>query len=288
MNGSFDNIKLENLFPRFISHVNKRKSVFDLNVLPRRIRNTTPNGDDPLIFQSCLNLSTTRTRRLLASPDELRRESGDSIKLGYDSFSDGMYNPSSEEKSEEELRHSHRRAQCTPVIENTTTGEFLCYRDNPHWESNDFKSWGYYNNIRVMRHHTSEYCRSNLDWTWDTACSLKHLFRIDKPKTTPRSESEAQLPLSATLDLADSDIGINRNNLTLGVTIPRSGIDTGLLGKVRIRFQSESGEVRYKTFYAGPSGDEEATFGAGLGIMTRTSFVQEAGESVSHVSVKGH
>lgn len=167
----------------------KNESFYILDVFPRKVRNTTPDGTEPIFLQTHLRMCATRTRRLLASPDELRREAGDSVGFKHNTLS-SKYPPFGE-KPEEEWQRSLDRAQCIQVDDNCLTSEFLYARD-PRWNDDDLKVWSNYKHTHHMRYRMGEYCRSNLDWDWDTASSLKRLFRIDWPSKSPRPECPMQ------------------------------------------------------------------------------------------------
>lgn len=83
---SIDIMRLGFLSPRLMSHV-KYGTMCNFNVFPRRVRSTTPEGTDPIILQSYLSICRVRTRRLLASPDELRREVGYLVELKHSTLS---------------------------------------------------------------------------------------------------------------------------------------------------------------------------------------------------------
>lgn len=99
-----------------------------------------------------------------------------------------------------------------------------------------------------------EYCRTNLDWDWDATRCLQRLFnKMKRPKESPHLEGGAKqgvsiADLTATTHLSAPGNGTIRG--TLVVTIPDMPIE---VEKVRIRVESEAGEVRYKTFYTRPS-----------------------------------
>lgn len=281
-------MRLGFLSPRLMTHV-KYGTMCNLNVFPRRVRNTTPEGTDPIILQSYLSICTARTRRLLASPDELRREVGDLMELKYSTLSYSMDVPPFEKRREGECQHSLDRARSVPVVENDLTTEFLSARSNPHWTgySNGYGRWEYYKTLQRKRHRMGEYCRSNLDWDWATSGSLKRLFKIDRTKKTPQPGGAKQNDVSVTdlpvsIELTDPGGGIDSDNLTLDVTIPETELNASVLGKVRIRFETKSGEVRYKTFYAGTLSEDEdvapdAGAGAGAGLGTWLSSGKEIG-----------
>lgn len=224
----------------------KNESFYILDVFPRKVRNTTPDGTEPIFLQTHLRMCATRTRRLLASPDELRREAGDSVGFKHNTLS-SKYPPFGE-KPEEEWQRSLDRAQCIQVDDNCLTSEFLYARD-PRWNDDDLEVWRNYKHTHHMRYRMGEYCRSNLDWDWDTASSLKRLFRTYRPTKFPRPDCSMQhvcssLPAKPDLPVA---MGNRADGRTLTVTTPERRPE--LLEKIRVRYETETGEVKYKTFY---------------------------------------
>lgn len=253
------------------------------NVFPRRIWNTTSPGNTPIILRSYLTICTARNRRILASLDELRRDAGDSMALKYGSLSNPLIYLTFIDESEDGLQRSLDRARSIPVIENDLTREFLRAREISH--PIDLWSWEHYKELQLKRHRMGEYCCSNLDWDWDTASCLKRLFRIDRPKKCPNPDFAKQqqgMVLSATIDVPVARGG--SDGRTLDVTIPEKG--PNVLEKIRVRYKTETGEVRYKTFYAGPSVEDVAS-GASAGPEACLSSRLETGhgELVSRARV---
>lgn len=186
-------MRLGFLSPRLMSHV-KYGIMCNLNVFPRRVRNTTPEGT--IILQSYLSICTVRTRRLLASPDELRREVGDLVELKHSTLSYSVDVPPFAKRREGEWQFSLDRARSIPVVENDLTKEFFSARSNPHWTgySDGYGRWEYYKTLQRKCHRMGEYCRSNLDWDWDATRCLQRLFKMKKAKgvTPSRRWSEAR------------------------------------------------------------------------------------------------
>lgn len=181
--------------------------------------------------QSYLSACTTRFRRLLASPDELRKETWKSMKIKYSTLADWIYDPPFKEEAEEELQRSHNHARCIPVVENNLTREFSKARAYP----NLLRNLGKYYWKQRKRHQMREYCCSNLDWDWDTARCLQHLLEIKRPKESPHPRGGTKqgvsiTDLTATMHLSEPVNGINRG--TLVVTIPDTPTE---IEKVRIR-----------------------------------------------------
>lgn len=75
------------------------------------------------------------------------------------------------------------------------------------------------------------------------------------------------------------------NKYISDVTILEKG--SNLLEKIRVRYETETGEVKYKTFYAGPS-VEDVTSSSGGHTGPPSASAQEAGESISCVITKEH
>lgn len=117
------------------------KPMYSLEMFPRKIRNITPTKNDPIILQSYLSMCSTRTRRLLAYPNKLRREVGDSMGLKYGTLSNELAHATFEEQSEEKLRRSFDRAQSIPVVENDLTWQFLEARKPPGWVADSLWRW---------------------------------------------------------------------------------------------------------------------------------------------------
>lgn len=85
---------------------------------------------------------------------------------------------------------------------------------------------------------------------------MKHLFRIDRPKKCTNPDCAKQQQGSGLLSTIDVPLaGVDRR--TLDVTIPEKG--PNVLEKIRVRYETETGEVRYKTLYAGPSVEDVAS-----------------------------
>lgn len=123
------------------------------------------------------------------------------------------------------------------------TSEFLYARDYPHWSNGkvDFGRWRFYKERCRDRRILGELCRSNLDWDWDPSSSLQRLFKIDKPKKAQNREGTTQEKVyPATIHDSGFDKG------TSDVVILEKG--PSVQDKVRIWYETETGEVKYKTF----------------------------------------
>lgn len=261
------------LFPRTDPY-SKIVPIKCLGMFPRRIQNATPEGSDPIILKCYLSMCSTRIRRLLAYPIELRREVGDSMALVYSTLSSSLENPPVERKSDRRWWRSFERAQSIKVVENNLTRYFLDTRDHPHWESNDLWYWKTYKIRQRKWHRMGEYCRSNLDWDWDLSSSFNHLFEIDKSNKNP-------LPEYAKCQIVTGQPGIfdlpmvrgGTDGRALNVTIPGKG--PNVLEKIHVRYETETAEVKYKTFYPGSSVEDVASCS---GPGPEQESAQETGE----------
>lgn len=175
------------------------------------------------------------------------------------------------DESEDELRRSLDRAQSIPVAESELPREFLRAREPPSWDPSYLWYWKSYKERQLKRYHMGEYCRSNLDWEWDTGSCLKRLFRIDRPKKCPNPDCAKQrgdMGLLAMIDVPLARCGTDGR--ALNMAIPGKG--RNLLEKIHVRYETETGEVRYKTFYAGPSVEDVASgvnFGPEAYLLSR-------------------
>lgn len=256
-----------------------------LYIFPRRIRNTTSIGNTPIILRSYLAICTARNRRLLASLDGLRREASDSKALKYGSLLKPLIDPPFIDESGDEWQRSLDRARSIPVVKNDMTREFLRARDPYCWGPDSLWFWERHKRLLRQRHRMGEYCRSNLDWDWDTGSCLKRLFRIDRSKNCPNTECAKQQQgtgVSATIDVPVA--GVGTDGRALNMAIPGKG--RNLLEKIHVRYETETGEVRYKTFYPGPSVEDVAS-GASVGPEACLSSRLETGhgELVSRARV---
>lgn len=78
----------------------KHDNELRLDVFPRRIRNTTPCGNNPIILRSYLRIRANHFCQLIASPDELRKVIRESIKDNYNFFSGELSDPKFDIKQE--------------------------------------------------------------------------------------------------------------------------------------------------------------------------------------------
>lgn len=236
-----DNVQMGFLFPLLRDKIQYWKTIDGL-ALPRRVRAKSSETDIPLHLRNYIELCILRSRRLLASSDELRREAWDTRKIDHDTFQLGIKNPTFVEESEDDLLHSLSRARQIEVVWSDLTSEFLDSRDYPHWQNGkaNYGRWRFYKECCRSRRVTGELCRSNLDWDWDLSISLKRLFRFDGLKKALNPETAMQAEILQTAS------GVNEG--TSDVFILKKG--SGVQDKVRIWYEDEFGEVKHKTFVA--------------------------------------
>lgn len=100
-----DNAQIEFLFPVLRNEIHQWET-FDRPALPRRVRAKLPEDDIPIHLWNYIELCTLRSRRLLISSDELRREAWDTRKLDHDTFQLGLKYPTFAKESEGSLTGS--------------------------------------------------------------------------------------------------------------------------------------------------------------------------------------
>lgn len=217
----------QTLFPKIMNGF-EQHPIIDHEVLPRSIRATTPERNDPPIISSYLREWKMRSHRLLFCPGELDREVQDSLsdlqQLENLMESEMTIEPPLQFK-EEEWRRSLLRARQAQVPTSDLTCEFVNCRESPHTSGgNDHFYWTWYKKSSRMRKSWGEQCRSNLDWEWNPSRSLKNLFKIE-------------------------------DSLEVTINEPRSNPPN----VVHICYTTEAGELKYMTYYPGSSGKDVAS-----------------------------
>lgn len=119
------------------------------------------------------------------------------------------------------------------VLESEATKEFLEAR-------RALLGWEHYKAICQMRNLWGEYLRSNLDWDWDTANYLEHLFKLPE-ETIPPTAQIATVSLNAGMP--------DTWKISTEVSLPK---------EVKIVYKSATGETKYKTFMPCPSSEDVA------------------------------
>ena len=157
--------------------------------LPRKIKATvTDQGYDPPSVEALTKLSTSRTLRLLRNVDELEREvidSSSSHKSGGLALWNGQYGLEKELSNDELHRTlSLARMARSNVPNNDMTREFHRACGNLDW-SKSYWGWNRYREKCRNRHAWGEYFRSNLDWDWDLADSLRIMYELPRVGSVP-------------------------------------------------------------------------------------------------------
>lgn len=202
------------------------------------------------LFQVPIKTHMVQSLRLLTSIDRLR-QSVREIKPNrqYTRMWYLFYTSLSSNK----LQRSLERAKKVKVDRNELTEEFIDARDG-----NDilrfiflhpgklYDSWRAYNVGRHLRHKWSEYCRSNMEWDWDTGSCLRNLFKIEKPLSahgnTPLAAYDDASEQVQDMDLLQIEIGGARE------TMPEA---------IRVPYRDEHERKRYKTYYPAPESSIE-------------------------------
>lgn len=176
------------------------------------------------------------------------------MRFTYDTSLARVFGSPLEEISVEELQRSHDRARRVQVVENKLTIDFIVTRDEPHWSSNDLWFWRQYKSTQRKRNRMGEYCRSALDWDIHTSNSLKSLFAIDSPRTPPEHSTSPGISAfpGAVTNSSETNEGIS--DVTILKKVPRP-----LKKVVRIKYETEEGEVKYMMFHAVPSVENGAS-----------------------------
>lgn len=174
------------LFPRVRQQMETYPIVW-MKLLPRRIQATiTAENDDPPILRTLVQSSKQRALRLLFSFDELERDFH-ILVLKY-STPQPIRTPTSDKRlTNERVRrwfNGARRVQ-PDLSESDVTREFkeafkIRYPSNQHTDSELRGQWGLYKQRCLKRHIWGQLLRSNLDWEWDVAGSLRFLFRTER------------------------------------------------------------------------------------------------------------
>lgn len=118
-----------------------------------------------------------------------------------------------------EIKESIEDGLQQAIVQKGTADNFYVSPDTHHIEH-----WKTYLVHSRMRRKWGEYLRCNMDWDWDLSLSLKSLFQAEDPVSTSDTAAQASIPK-----------------------------------QVRVLYTTETGEARYRTFYAGPSEEDVST-----------------------------
>ena len=177
-------------------------STIFFDCLPRNVKTTSKDRiNDPPIVERLVKAFTPRTLRLLQNVDELEREVLDSSSSHGRLFvSQEEANECENELSDEELQRTLQLAQSARlnVHRNDMTKEFHEACEEEDWSS--YKGWGGFKENCRNHHAWGEYFRSELDWDWDLAGSLKRMYKLPRkrpnPSPRPTQHGEYQFPSS--------------------------------------------------------------------------------------------
>ena len=206
--------------------------------MPRSERSTpTTNGIQYSISQM-MHRHTRRTHRLLSSFSELQWEVHNAATLfrAGDTVKEVRFSIHGE-LSDDFLRDTLRRARNVVVPENDLTREFLDARvPEFHKGKERIWNWKWYKLKCRYQHQWGQYLRSNTDWDWDVAGSLRRLFRIKSSATTVShyiSRSSTAVPECKSMHVS------KEGKLSVAVErIPKV---------VEIQYKTASGKKRYKS-----------------------------------------
>lgn len=198
------------------------------------------------LFQVPITTHMIQSLRLLMSIDRLRQAVRE---IKPNSQYTGMWDFFYTSWSSNKLERSLERVQKVKVERNELTEEFIDARDDFHRSfTHDklYENWRAYNVDRHLRYKWSEYCRSNMEWDWDTASCLRNLFKIEKPLSacdiTPLAAYDDASEQVQDMDLLQIEIGGARE------TMPEA---------IRVPYRDEYERKRYKTYYPAPESSIE-------------------------------
>ena len=142
---------------------------------------------NPPVVKALLRSSTSRNLRLLSSLDELEREVSDATfahKIVRTSLQRSMYRSRKGYKGldgdSQHLLPPSWDAQGN-IKHSGLTGDFPSLCENYR---SDF-TWRLYKRDCKFRHEWGEYFRSNLDWDWDLADSLRIMYELPRVGSFP-------------------------------------------------------------------------------------------------------
>ena len=130
-----------------------------------------------------------RTHRLLNSFAELEWEVHDAatrFSIGYKKHEILFSSRADSDISDDHWWDTLYQARNVVVPEDGLTEEFLDALIPEYWEGEEtYRKWCVYKQNCWQRHGWGQYFRSNLDWDWDVAGSLRRVFRKKTSAFTP-------------------------------------------------------------------------------------------------------
>lgn len=177
-----------------------------------------------------------RSARLIASFDEVHWEIWDSTLRRRHSIT--KIDRTIKYASEARARWTFDRARRVKVKEDEFTKEFCDARSN-FWvngpytpEHKESKGWCNYKIYCNWRNTWAPYFRSNLDWDWDVAGSLRRLYKIENPFLPANRHSPST-------NIAVDGTSWNISSKDSWKELPAD---------VRIAYKIETGEIQYMMF----------------------------------------
>ena len=221
--------------------------------LPRNVRATVKgSSSSPAVLERLEKLFSPRTLRLLRNLDELEREVNDSSPPHGSRVSvlqeetDKVEDKLSDEKMQWTLELARKVQPNVP--RNNLTKYFHQACDTADW-AEPYRGWKYYKECCRNRLILGEYFRSELDWNWNLAKSLKRMYKLPREWAGLKSgllqcgnpqRSDAYAGQEAT---PTQPIGSLTNGLLVAV------VDRPV-DEVRITVRSPTGQTAYTTFIA--------------------------------------
>ena len=185
-----------------------------------------------------MDIHARRTRRVLNSFSELQWEVHDAAtSFRVENVMKEVCSPACHDLLGDSLWDTLRRARNAVVPENDLTRKFLEARV-PEYVKGEERNWrwGNYKLLCRYRHQWGQYLRSDLEWDWDVAGSLRRLFRIKSSAAIVSYHiSHSSIAVTGGESLRISKEG------TLSVAVER------IPKVVEIQYKSASGKMRYKS-----------------------------------------
>lgn len=231
-------------------------------MIPRRVRDTIEWSEDWLPIKALVRRNERRSVRLLASLDEVHWEIWDSTLRCRQSMEETeeikVLSPDGWEIIAE---RSLRKARQVEAHEDEFTKEFRDARSELRGsgsrksEEEELNSWDYYKSCCHDRNTWAPYFRSNLDWDWDVAGSLRRLYKIDYP-SQPANRHRPSTDIAADGTMWNATARDSRKELPAKVCNP--------------------GEIRYMTFSCDVKSPEVST-GARTSVSDHENDPEEQG-----------
>lgn len=228
------------------------KERLPLRWLPRRFE-----GNILSIFTFHITAATSRSRRLLNSFDDLKREVRAS-KPRFEYFTSlwkaGLFAPYQMWKGDPE--RSRKRAQLVQIHDLDLTRAFMYAREDP-W------AWITYKEDCHQKRSWGEHLRSNMDWEWDTGGCLKRLFEVDTRTGAPSPRRKSSLDFLIESERIEREISV-RGVVKSGGTqekvmrVSIEEIHTRPPKTIQVSYVDTAGMVQLETYHSGRSAKDGA------------------------------